>query len=568
MFTGDTCPTCGNKATLVDCEKAERVKGSINRPIVAYLDNGVTFAVRIYSRKCGKCQGVAFPFHHAPSDSPKSKLPLPAEFENDRFCQFGELTLISKVSIDRFNSHIALACPEPVESHCKIRTMLQKVIGGYMETEGGSSKCEEERAALDRRRLSQAIFMQEMKIFVQRHATSLMPLFDWGTKTELELFKLVFPGMFEHARARFLNHMEVSRNCGAPKLCGEIFNLDGFCQLARTHCAHELGPDPTHPFDRSAVMCPASVVRCKDSSKYSVYCREHAPLHNEQVNDEDEDFVSEDSDVSATGATTSVVQHKHNACQKEYAEAERILCQARNETPDSNERLFHVKWRSKQVGDTTVEPEKLLPADIVKAWDDSVGTNVKVYDMEIDSAGRPLPWDVVAATATMCNPCTTDLLSEDAAHIPLASNKMCTLKDSARGPHVAHDKGRVKSRITSVTAAQTPSKPEMDDGYSDDESERGDSERTTDEDTDPSKGKDVEMEGVGDKRKQAEVKSEETTEKRKCTTGKLHNTTFLLVCATQSLFAGTLHGHCGCGYPAPPLEMIKDEGCTMVCPVV
>jgi hypothetical protein len=94
------------------------------------------------------------------------------------------------------------------------------------------------------------------------------------------------------------------------------------------------------------------------------------------------------------------------ACLKEtYQSVEIILCQVRNDVGGSDQRMFAVKWRSKKVGDTTIEPENLLPPQVVANWDTLVGRDLTVYDMNTDVTGVPNPWDIVTAESAMCHPC-------------------------------------------------------------------------------------------------------------------------------------------------------------------
>ena len=620
IYPHDTCPTCflatgeTQSGSLTPCKEAVRAKTCNGRPIVGYLDNGGSRRCTTYVRTCRTCGTRVFPFHREVAGKPGSKLAFPLQFEDKYFDQFGEQTIISKQIVERFRSNVALACPTPFSSTTQIRHRISKKCQEsdavdeealtaleYMAASeyGPVPHVCDERDMLDQKRLSEAVIWSEMKDFVQMHGTSLLTLFDWGSMSEFDCYELCKDGMWQVLRGNFVTHMAAGRAKGLPTLCGDYMSYDGLCQTVRDHCSFVIGPDPSHPFDRHAVLCPHSLTRLKNK-KFSRFCREHLPLTD--VAEDITDDLAEPGEVRAASAAYStldpeVMSSKARAREKSifvaYNKVATILVQIRNQVVGSNEKMFLVAWEGQDLGNCTREPYRVLKdTDAMKAWELLNGNDLQQYDLqyELDSEGRAHMHDIAMATtyrvfqaeaaaraasvsrgATAVPPAgtapvepvppvgaapvaplsagassstapsivglsivevTKELLclscnpADPAGVITLAVDSEprtgveCAEKIFEKGTDVANSKMSKKSMVTSVKSA------------------RGKSNQLNDDDDAEDRGRETETGHKGNKRKTTDESHVEHT-------------------------TGTLHACCTCGYPAPGIEMLRHESCTM-----
>jgi len=269
IYPHKTCPTCEAENTLDAGVRS--LPTFANKVIFAYLDNGGTRECRVYSRTCSGCGTCVFPCHRVLKNRPGSKLPLPKKLANQWFVQYTELSIVSKMVIERYQSYLAVASPVPMENTTNVRSLLNETTrsnrdefsmdeclkyaaGEYIPTPFSTHTTG--RDALNPQRLSQAVYYNEMEQAVQNHGHSLMDTFDWGNMTEYQLYKLTFDIQEQQLIDNFTDHMFSSGF--------QYFSMDGLCQLVRDHCSFEYPVDRTHPYDKHAVMCPRSLVFLKD----------------------------------------------------------------------------------------------------------------------------------------------------------------------------------------------------------------------------------------------------------------------------------------------------------------
>lgn len=291
-------------------------------------------------------------------DDSKSKLPIPLHLSCKLFVQYRARTIVSMKIIERFYLQFAYSNPIGFEASCGIRdglkakTSFNQTAEGWADTEHGPIKFVGARDGLNEQRLAEAIYHQFMESFVKEHGKSLMRTFDWGNRTELQLYRLTKDLIFHTLNGRYLKHMSDYRD-DPENMCGNVTMMDGLCQLIRTTCAHEGPPDKTHAWDVYGVRCSRSVCKLTGSRRFSRYCVEHK-LGNEEA--EQEELEKYDASILANTRAKRVQGEIQTLIS--FDKVNKILCQVAN--PGGQGRAFAVTWSDMEETDVTREFESSL----------------------------------------------------------------------------------------------------------------------------------------------------------------------------------------------------------------